>query len=52
MAEVRVASKCMVRVCLVYNATESSENFSGHSLEIKTLLLKVLTERSVMKGTV
>jgi hypothetical protein len=51
VAEVRVATKC-IAVYLSFNATESSENFIGHCLEIKTLLLKVLTELIVMKGSV
>jgi hypothetical protein len=51
MAEVSVASKCNTPY-LSYNATESNENLSEHSMEIKTLLLKVLTELSVLEGSV
>jgi phosphatidate phosphatase PAH1 len=51
MAEVSVTSKCNAPY-LSYNTTESNENSSEHSMEIKTLLLKVLIEFSVMEESV
>jgi uncharacterized Rossmann fold enzyme len=51
MAEVSVAVICNA-LYLSYNATESGENLSEHCMKNKTLQLKVLTELSVMKGSV
>jgi uncharacterized small protein (DUF1192 family) len=51
MAEVHVAGNCNAPY-ISYNATESSENSSEYFTEIKTLVLKVLTELSVLKGRV
>jgi hypothetical protein len=51
MAEVHVAGNYSAPY-ISYNATESSENSSEYFMEIKTLVLKVLTELSVVKGRV
>lgn len=51
MVVMDVVGKCSA-LYLSYNATESSENLSEHCMEIKTSLLKVLTELSIMKGNV